>query len=43
MGIFKINNPIIKTQLLQEVKDLQHQIHKKLDYLEVANRIVKLI
>ena len=43
MGVFKINNLEIKKQLLQEVKDLQSQIHKKLDYLEVANQIIKLV
>lgn len=37
------NNLEIKKQLFQEVKDLQSQVHKKLDYLEVANQIIKLV
>ncbi len=36
------NNPEIKQKLFQEVKQLQPEIFKKLDYLEVANRIISL-
>lgn len=40
---FLESNKEIKEELFQEVKSLQPIINKKLNYIEVANRIIKLI